>query len=241
MEMDLAARYESFLNAPNIDALLPNAMQCYVTSAQTLNMAVEVAEEWLSEQGHVQFTIESTHEAASSVALETVALFDFSKWDGGRYLTSAVKIQCPFAELPVVHCVQFEQGRIASIRLFWDQASLLKQLGALERSELAAGPEQCVLIRASATPLLSQPVEIHTPSNPAGKHHRKALHVIENLPATTPRPRLRSSSIMSIDRSAKRLASDSYHVVHSDNDIGDKMVSSPLLEKENLFFVIGDY
>ena len=46
-------------------------------------------------------------------------------------------------EIPVVVVVQFEAGRLSSERIYWDQASVLVQIGLLERGRLpVTGVEQ---------------------------------------------------------------------------------------------------
>jgi carboxymethylenebutenolidase len=56
-------------------------------------------------------------------------------------------------ELATVAIIQFENGKILSERLYWDQASLLVQLGLIDRSLPVLGAESAQQVRQPTQPM----------------------------------------------------------------------------------------
>lgn len=100
-----------------------------------------------------------THEGASSLVTEVASSFMF-EFDGklnpflpglDDNMFSGKRV-----EMPIVYIVLFTHDKIRDIRVFWDQATVLKQIeviGARGRGwPVYDGPEQCRLLRAGTKP-----------------------------------------------------------------------------------------
>jgi carboxymethylenebutenolidase len=58
-----------------------------------------------------------------------------------------------FVEIPVVVCVKFRDGKVAHEHIYWDQASILVQIGLLDPRELpVSGAEQARKVRDPSRP-----------------------------------------------------------------------------------------
>ena len=59
-----------------------------------------------------------------------------------------------YVELPHVVVVDFQDGKVAAERIYWDQASLLAQVGLLDPATLPViGAEQALRVRGVAQPM----------------------------------------------------------------------------------------
>jgi hypothetical protein len=58
-----------------------------------------------------------------------------------------------YVELPFVAIVQFENGKIAHEHLYWDQASVLVQLGLIDRSLPVRGGETAAQVQNPTQPM----------------------------------------------------------------------------------------
>jgi carboxymethylenebutenolidase len=54
-------------------------------------------------------------------------------------------------EFPLVGIIRFEKGKVASEHLYWDQATVLSQLGILKSPVATAGAEAAVKILKRST------------------------------------------------------------------------------------------
>ena len=174
--MSLSATYQAFLNSPSADALADNATLHYVPTLTSINEAtailkhLAVQEKLVKRKGHkVLSVVEGRHELALDVetALEFVS-------SGGAYLpglddnfVSDRTVSFPMVgsaislnflgklTIPKVHIVHFDKAqKIVQVRLYWDQASLLKQIdviGARARNwPIRDGKDQTRLIVTNA-------------------------------------------------------------------------------------------
>ncbi|KAK9312519.1 hypothetical protein V1522DRAFT_366676 [Lipomyces starkeyi] len=126
--------YVTFLNSPQATHLLPNARVTYVTSSQVFDGTEAILSNAILNARHVKKSekIISTHIASNSIVLETVTTIEFVNGTGS-YVTGLDKnfVVDNTVILPVIHTVIFEADKIKSIRLFWDQGTMLKQLNII--------------------------------------------------------------------------------------------------------------
>ncbi|KAK9376344.1 uncharacterized protein V1513DRAFT_440068 [Lipomyces chichibuensis] len=158
--------YLIFLNSPQATHLLPNARVTYVTSSQVFDGTESILSNAILNARHVKKSekIISTHIASDSIVLETVTTIEFVNGTGS-YVTGLDKnfVVDNTVILPVIHCVIFEGDKIKSIRLFWDQGTMLKQLNIIGSRgniwPIVSGSDQEKLMVSDAVPS-SKPVPV---------------------------------------------------------------------------------
>ncbi|KAG8626819.1 hypothetical protein KVT40_005764 [Elsinoe batatas] len=135
----MASIYQSFLRAPRIEQLAANASIHYITTTTTIlkpdaiikhlevqSRAVEKKEE----------KILNVTEASNGLCIETETILQFR--NGGGVILPGMDINM-LADMtvvcPMVHVVTLDSdGKIAQIRLYWDQATMLKQVEAIGKT-----------------------------------------------------------------------------------------------------------
>ncbi|KAK9365009.1 hypothetical protein V1509DRAFT_655822 [Lipomyces kononenkoae] len=176
--------YLAFLKSPRADQLLPNARVTYVTSAQVYSGAEAILSNAILNARHVKKSekIISTHVASDSIVFETVTTIEFVNGTGS-YVTGLDKnfVVDNTVILPVIHSVIFDVDKIKSVRLFWDQATMLKQLNIIGSRgnswPIVSGSDQENLMISDAVPS----------NNPAP--------VVEKTEAFTPRKKFDISQL----------------------------------------------
>ncbi|KAK9235636.1 hypothetical protein V1525DRAFT_409308 [Lipomyces kononenkoae] len=151
--------YLAFLKSPQADQLLPNARITYVTSAQTFRGADAILSNAILNARHVKKSekVISTHIASDSIVFETVTTIEFVNGTGS-YVTGLDKnfVVDNTVILPVIHSVIFEVDKIKSVRLFWDQGTMLKQLNIIGSRgnswPIVSGSDQEKLMISDAVP-----------------------------------------------------------------------------------------
>ncbi|KAK8218180.1 hypothetical protein IWZ01DRAFT_140846 [Phyllosticta capitalensis] len=159
--MSLRASYEAFLATPSASALAPQASINYIPTLTTV-ADPEAVIRHLSAQTKVltkkNEKILGAIEGESGLCLDVETTIEFST-GGGAYLPGLDDnfLADRIVVFPMVHIVQFDdQQRIRSIRLYWDQASLLKQVEVIgsraKNWPIRDGKEQARLIVSSSSP-----------------------------------------------------------------------------------------
>ncbi|KAI5809907.1 hypothetical protein DFH27DRAFT_476462 [Peziza echinospora] len=155
--MSLQKTYLNFLNSPRTAALSNSTTQFhYITTGHTVSG--ESIIDHLNKQKHqLEKKVEkviSAIETLDSIVLETETTIEF-KTSGGSFLPGLDDnfLIDQKATFPLIHIVNFENGLISQIRLYWDQATLLKQMGVIGRTgrnwPIKDGPDQIKIIRKS--------------------------------------------------------------------------------------------
>ncbi|KAL7273033.1 hypothetical protein RUND412_004135 [Rhizina undulata] len=157
--MSLKATYTRFLSAPKTSALFPSDPSLnYITTTQSILSAESIVKHLTHEATQLKKKVEkvlSSVETGDTLALEVETEIEFVL-SGGSFLPGMDDnfVTDQSIVLPIVHFVKFQDGLIKQIRLFWDQATVLKQLGIIGRNgrnwPIKDGREQCVLIANSA-------------------------------------------------------------------------------------------
>ncbi|KAK9388345.1 hypothetical protein V1515DRAFT_598583 [Lipomyces mesembrius] len=158
--------YVTFLNSPQGTHLLPNARVTYVTSSQVFDGPEAILSNAILNARHVKKSekIISTHIASDSIVLETVTTIEFVNGTGS-YVTGLDKnfVVDNTVILPVIHSVIFDVDKIKSVRLFWDQGTMLKQLNIIGSRgniwPIVSGSDQEKLMISDVVPS-SKPVPV---------------------------------------------------------------------------------
>lgn len=135
----MAATYQSFLAAPSASALSPNASINYITTTTTINEPAAIVKHLQVQQKQVvkkDEKILNTIESDNGVCLETEVTLQFHN-GGGAFLPGMDEnvIDERIVTFPLIHIVSFDaNGKIAQMRLYWEQGTLLKQVEAIGRT-----------------------------------------------------------------------------------------------------------
>ncbi|KAK7542903.1 uncharacterized protein J3D65DRAFT_233888 [Phyllosticta citribraziliensis] len=160
--MGLRATYEAFLASPSAaGALAPQASINYIPTLTSVADADAVLKH-LQAQTKVltkkDEKVLSAVEAESALCLDIETTIEFNT-GGGAYLPGLDDnfLADRVVVFPMVHIVHFDsQQRIRTIRLYWDQASLLKQVEVIgsraKNWPIRDGKEQARLIISSSSP-----------------------------------------------------------------------------------------
>ncbi|KAK6532998.1 hypothetical protein TWF281_007164 [Arthrobotrys megalospora] len=154
----LTRLYSEFINSPRRDALHSQAGLHYIGSTGSsfqsgdaiINHLKKEATWYTKKEQKVLASVETQN----SVVFEVSNVIEFTN-GGGMLLPNLDDnfVTDQTVTLPMVHIVQFEDGVIKQIRQYWDQASLLKQLGVIGKSgknwPIRSGEEQIKLIKSS--------------------------------------------------------------------------------------------
>lgn len=134
----MASIYTDFLKTPSTAALASNATLSYITTTTILSDPAAIVKhlqaqaKQLSKDDKVLNAIESSN--GSCFETETTLKF---RAGGGAFLpgVDANLLDEKTALLPMVHIVTFDaQQKISQIRLYWEQATLLKQVEVIGRN-----------------------------------------------------------------------------------------------------------
>ncbi|EHK17461.1 uncharacterized protein TRIVIDRAFT_75917 [Trichoderma virens Gv29-8] len=153
----MAATYKQFLASPSSSLLADKASLHYVTTLTSFVGATEIIKHLNTLQKQVKKKKEEVLnliDGQNVIAVEVDTCIEFVT-SGGAYLPGLDDnfIADHEAFLPIMHIVSFdEDGKIAQIRLQWDQGSLLKQLEIIGKSgrnwPIKDGKEQVSLIQS---------------------------------------------------------------------------------------------
>lgn len=135
----MATTYQSFLAAPSSSALASNASINYITTTTAIHEPAAIIKHLQAQQKLITKKDEkvlSIIEGANGLCLETETTLQF-KAGGGAYLPGMDEnlLDERIVTFPLVHIVSFDSaGKIAQIRLHWEQGTLLKQVEAIGRT-----------------------------------------------------------------------------------------------------------
>ncbi|KAK9456246.1 hypothetical protein V1511DRAFT_496953 [Dipodascopsis uninucleata] len=157
--MTLLDVYKTFLLHPSADLLADDARFTYVTSLQVFNGSAAILHHLVQSSRLLKKSenIISAHQAADSVVLETSTTIEYLNGTGS-YVHGLDKnfVVDNTVTLPIIHSVVFQNGKIKSIRLFWDQGTMLKQINIIGTRgniwPIFNGIEQEKLLVSDATP-----------------------------------------------------------------------------------------
>ncbi|RPA89882.1 hypothetical protein L873DRAFT_1795827 [Choiromyces venosus 120613-1] len=171
--MSLQQTYSRFLASPSAEAFSDSPSVHYITTLITLNSTETIMKYLKREPTLIKKRVEkvlSAVETSDRLVLEVETELEFVK-NGGNYLPAMDDnfLADQIVTFPIVHFVHFENGLIKQIRIHWDQANVLKQLGVIGRNgrnwPIKDGREQCRLI---ATSMSGIPASIPSSSNSNG-------------------------------------------------------------------------
>ncbi|KAF2270462.1 hypothetical protein CC78DRAFT_133504 [Lojkania enalia] len=156
--MTLSAKYQAFLASPSSGALADNASLHYITTLTSIHEPAPILRHFSVQEKLLKKKAEkvlSAVESANGLCLDVETTIEFVA-GGGAYLPGLDDnfVADRLVTFPMVHIVHFDKDqKIAQIRLYWDQGSLLKQIdviGARARNwPIRDGKEQSRLIATS--------------------------------------------------------------------------------------------
>lgn len=135
----MASTYLSFLNSPSASVLAPNASINYITTTTAIHEPAAILKHLQIQQKIVvkkEEKVLHTIESPTGVFLETQTTLQFHN-GGGAFLPGMDEnvIDERIVTFPLLHVVSFDaNGKIAQMRLYWDQGTLLKQVEAIGRT-----------------------------------------------------------------------------------------------------------
>ncbi|KAF8428381.1 hypothetical protein EV426DRAFT_340938 [Tirmania nivea] len=155
--MSLQKTYFRFLSTPKTSTLSKGTVALhYITSGITVSG--EAIINHLINQHHVlemkTEKVLSGFETMDSLVLEVETVVGF-KSGGGAYLPGLDDnfLADQTATFLLIHIVDFQNGLINQIRQYWDQGTLLKQIGVIGKSgrnwPIKDGKDQCKLVQSS--------------------------------------------------------------------------------------------
>ncbi|KAB8238507.1 uncharacterized protein BDW43DRAFT_320320 [Aspergillus alliaceus] len=169
--MSLQQVYQTFLSDPRSASLASNVALIYITTTTRVDGAEAVVKH-LARQDHVlkrkSQQVIDTVEGFNSLSLDVDTTVEFVS-GGGPYLPSLDDnfLSDRVATFPTVHIVRFNsQNQIQQVKVYWDQASLLKQvevIGSRSRGwPIRDGKDQSRLIKtaASSAPVNDSPAPV---------------------------------------------------------------------------------
>ncbi|KAI8978154.1 hypothetical protein BDB01DRAFT_800945 [Pilobolus umbonatus] len=157
----MEATWNSFKNKrTNTDLYTQDAVVIYVPSAVGVKGAAEIRKFYLNRQFSeksvtVQETVYTTLTGGNKLMEEAVWCLQF-KTDECKWLVPSIDgrlLMDATIRFPITTTVTFEEDKIASIRYFWDQACVLKQLTVISNKVNwpVAGSEQVGIFESPAT------------------------------------------------------------------------------------------
>ncbi|KAI4807111.1 hypothetical protein E4T44_11191, partial [Aureobasidium sp. EXF-8845] len=135
----MADTYLSFLRSPSESALASNAALHYITTTTSIHESAAIIKHFQAQDKVVKKKSEnvlSSFGTSDGAVVETDTTFEFIR-GGGAILPQMDDnmLADSVASLPMVHVVQYNsQGKISQIRLYWDQATMLRQVDAIGKS-----------------------------------------------------------------------------------------------------------
>ena len=188
--MSLAQSWTRFLASPKLDALSEDATMTYITSCKQFSGAKDIIRQLqINTDGlkSVKDTVISSHETNGVLINEVASSFVF-EFDGQSNpflpgiddnMYSGKKV-----EVPMIYVVTFEQEKIHSVRIFWDQATVLKQIeviGARGRGwPVFDGTEQNRLMKQAVKPdasFAAKPAQTNSRPGTATRDPHATLHL----------------------------------------------------------------
>ncbi|KAF7594955.1 hypothetical protein BBP40_007763 [Aspergillus hancockii] len=202
--MSLQEVYQRFLSEPRSASLADDVALIYITTTTRVD-GTDAVVKHLARQDHVlkrksQQVIDAV-EGLNSLSLDVDTTVEFVS-GGGPYLPALDDnfLSDRVATFPTVHIVRFNsQNQIQQVKVYWDQASLLKQvevIGSRSRGwPIRDGKDQSRLIKAAASsaPVDPPPERVpahkeengdsHSNVTSPGKRYIKDPHAAESLEA----------------------------------------------------------
>ncbi|KAG9665887.1 hypothetical protein KCU95_g11505, partial [Aureobasidium melanogenum] len=135
----MADAYLSFLRSPSESALASDAALHYITTTTSIHESVAIVKHYQAQEKVLKKKSEnvlSSYGSSDGAVVETETTFEFIR-GGGAILPQMDDnmLADSIATLPMVHVVQYNaQGKISQIRLYWDQATILRQVEAIGKS-----------------------------------------------------------------------------------------------------------
>ncbi|RPB17495.1 hypothetical protein P167DRAFT_569247 [Morchella conica CCBAS932] len=163
--MSLQQVYTRFLASPDSKALFESPSMHFITTLITINSAEDILKYLTREPTFLKKRIEkplSAIENSDSLVLEMETEMEFIS-SGGNYLPALDDnfLADQVVMVPIIHIVNFEDGLIKQIRLYWDQSCLLKQIGVIGRNgrnwPIKDGRDQCKLVGTSVVGTTNAP------------------------------------------------------------------------------------
>ncbi|CCG83175.1 Putative uncharacterized protein [Taphrina deformans PYCC 5710] len=204
---NLAQTWTDFLRSPNVDSLSDDATLTvrflfvdllvltiqYITSCKQFSGAREIVKQLsINSEGlkSLRDEVTCTHEAANSLVSEVAASFIFD-FDGRMNpflpglednMYSGKRV-----EVPLVYSVTFASHKIRAIRVFWDQATVLKQIDVIGTRgrgwPVYDGAEQSRLLKAGFKPEpFTQPAQNTSRPTTGTYDPHASLHLFEQQP-----------------------------------------------------------
>ncbi|TGZ80075.1 hypothetical protein EX30DRAFT_364854 [Ascodesmis nigricans] len=130
--------YLRFLSSPSESAISSSAELHYISSGTSLSTPDEIVK-YLSRESRLlkkkSEKVLSSVQVQDTLVLEVETELEFVT-SGGNYLPGLDDnfLADHVVVFPIIHFVTFENGKVKQARLFWDQATLLKQVGVIGRS-----------------------------------------------------------------------------------------------------------
>ncbi|OLL26773.1 hypothetical protein NEOLI_001741 [Neolecta irregularis DAH-3] len=189
--------YRLFLKSPKAQYLHDQATLIYIPTCLYLSGPDDILKHIINSSTELESTdeITSTHIGSNSLVLESNAQIHF-KNSGGWMLPGLEENFCrdQKVDLPMVHVVIFEDMKIRAIRIFWDQATVLKQIGIIGTRGNAwpiTGKEQSMaLLRGVAPPIQRKTKSEHLHPTP---DPRRTLQLFDDAPKE---PHVRQEAIV---------------------------------------------
>ncbi|PYI03882.1 hypothetical protein BO78DRAFT_188459 [Aspergillus sclerotiicarbonarius CBS 121057] len=201
--MSLKDVYRRFLADPRSAPLASDVSVIYITTTTKLDGAPAVVNHFAKQQRNIKTKSENVLdviESANSICLDIETTLEFVSGNGGAYLPSLDNnfLAGHVATFPTVHIVRFNsQNQIQNVRIYWDQASLLKQVEVigsrgrgwpvrepkdqirLIKSSIASGPADNGPALTSSLPAETE--EDNSKQGSPGKKYIKDPHAADSL------------------------------------------------------------
>lgn len=167
----------------------------FITTLITINSSEDILKYLTREPTFLKKRIEkplSTIENGDSLVVEMETEIEFIS-SGGNYLPALDDnfLADQVVMAPIIHIVNFEDGLIKQIRLYWDQSCLLKQIGVIGRNgrnwPIKDGRDQCKLVGTSVAGTTNAPGE-----------PKPATVTVQNVSGNRTRAGTRKSSASSV-------------------------------------------
>ncbi|KAK9470271.1 uncharacterized protein V1510DRAFT_423598 [Dipodascopsis tothii] len=173
---NFASIYEQFRSAPASAPVADDVRLTYVTSNVVLNGMDAILRSHTAATRQVKRTdrVISTHVAADSLVLETATTLEFVSGCGPWVHTLDDNfVNDNTALVPMIHTVVFSGDRIQSVRIFWDQGTVLKQINVIGARgniwPIYTGDKLVSLLDSDAKPTgtVAAPAAVPAPAEPA--------------------------------------------------------------------------
>lgn len=134
----MANIYTQYLQSPSTSHLADDATLVYVTTTTEIREPTAILKHLNAQAKQIEVKenkVLNVVDGQDGVAVETETTLQF-KLGGGTYLPGMDEnlLDERVVTFPMTHFVRFEQQKIKSIRLYWDQGTLLKQVEAIGKT-----------------------------------------------------------------------------------------------------------